>query len=196
MTAKPNYTDLIARRATANTRRLYKVPLCLDPSLYADRDTAREAHRDAVAQAAAAKAAGTASRTRLSDTHPVTVTKQTLEAIEQQIRDASLVLVVAGRTSDETVRVIKTVAQLDVPEDAPTGDRAQAEADNTFALNRALFLDAYQWAETLDGERLPEISVEQISSLLPTLSTGEMNTLVMARNLASAAPDFPTLRRS
>lgn len=193
---KPNYADLIARRATANARRLYKVPLCLAPALYADRDAAREAHREAMQHAAELKALGTAARTKLSGVDPVSAAKQHLADVEQQIRDVSIVLVVAGRNSDETMRVLQAVPTIAIDDNTPADERAKAEASNAFALNRALFLDAYQWAEDLDGERLVDIDRGQIEALLPTLSTGEMNTIVMARNIASAAPDFPTSRRS
>lgn len=193
---KPSYVDLIARRATSNSRRLYKVPLCLQPELYAARDAAREAHKEAFDRAATTKALGGQARVKLSETDHVTSAKRYLEEVEQQIRDVSIVLVVAGRTSDETVRVLQSVPKIDVADDAPADERAQAESDNTFALNRALFMDAYQWAEDLDGERLVDVDRSQIEALLPTLSSGEMNTLVMARNIASSAPDFPTSRRS
>ena len=84
----------------------------------------------------------------------------------------------------------------EVPDDAAPEQKADAQARQTFQLNRALFMDAYQWAEDLDGERLTDIGRDQIEALLPTLTSGEMDALVMARNIASSAPDFPTSRRS
>ena len=193
---KRDYAALLAKRANANTRRLYKLPLCLDPTLYAERDAAREALREAEKEDAAQRARGTSPRAKMSDVNPLAAAKTRLEAAEDAIRDASIVLVVEGRTSDETVRVIKSQPVEELPDDASTEAKARAEADNTFRLNRALFLDAYQWAEDLDGERLADIGRDQIEALLPTLTSGEMDTLVMARNIASSAPDFPTSRRS
>ena len=193
---KRDYAALLARRATANTRRLYKLPLCLDPTLYAERDAAREALREAEKEDAAQRARGTSPRAKMSDVNPLAAAKTRLEAAEDAIRDVSIVLVVAGRTSDETVRVIKSQAVLELPDDATPEQKADVEANQRFQLNRALFMDAYQWAEDLDGERLTDIGRDQIEALLPTLTSGEMDTLVMARNIASAAPDFPSLRRS
>lgn len=193
---KRDYAALLAKRATANTRRLYKLPLCLDPTLYAERDAAREALREAEKEDAAQRARGTSPRAKMSDVNPLAATKARLEAAEDAIRDVSIVLVVAGRTSDETIRVIKSQAVIEVPDDATPKQKADVEADQRFQLNRALFLDAYQWAEDLDGERLADIGRDQIEALLPTLTSGEMDTLVMARNIASSAPDFPTSRRS
>lgn len=193
---KRDYAALLAKRATANTRRLYKLPLCLDPTLYAERDAAREALREAEKEDAAQRARGTSPRVKMNDVSPLAAAKARLEAAEGAIRDVSIVLVVAGRAMDETVRVINSQAVIEVPDDAPAEDKARAEADRTFQLNRALFLDAYQWAEDLDGERLADIGRDQIEALLPTLTSGEMDTLVMARNIASSAPDFPTSRRS
>lgn len=193
---KRDYAALLAKRATANTRRLYKLPLCLDPTLYAERDAAREALREAEAEDAAQRARGTQPRVKMNDVSRLTAAKARLGAAEDAIRDASIVLVVAGRTSDETVRVIKSQAVEEVPDDAAPEQKADAQARQTFQLNRALFLDAYQWAEDLDGERLADIGRDQIEALLPTLTSGEMDTLVMARNIASSAPDFPTSRRS
>ena len=193
---KRDYAALLAKRATANTRRLYKLPLCLDPTLYAERDAAREALREAETQDAAQRARGTSPRVKMADVSPLAAAKARLEAAEDAIRDVSIVLVVAGRTSDETVRVIKSQAVIELPDDATPEQKADVEANQRFQLNRALFMDAYQWAEDLDGERLTDIGRDQIEALLPTLTSGEMNTLVMARNIASSAPDFPTLRRS
>ncbi len=193
---KRDYAALLAKRANANTRRLYKLPLCLDPTLYAERDAAREALREAEKEDAAQRARGTSPRAKMSDVNPLAAAKARLEAAEDAIRDVSIVLVVAGRTSDETVRVIKSQAVIEVPDDATPEQKARAEADQRFQLNRALFMDAYQWAEDLDGERLTDIGRDQIEALLPTLTSGEMDTLVMARNIASSAPDFPTSRRS
>ena len=193
---KRDYAALLARRATANLRRLYKLPLCLDPTLYAERDAAREALREAEAEDAAQRARGTSPRVKMNDVNPLAAAKARLEAAEDAIRDVSIVLVVEGRTSDETVRVVKSQAVVELPDDAPAEDKARAEADNTFRLNRALFLDAYQWAEELDGERITDIGRDQIEAILSTLSSGEMSTLAMARNIASSAPDFPTSRRS
>ena len=194
--SKRDYAALLAKRATANTRRLYKLPLCLDPTLYAERDAAREALREAEAQDAAQRARGTSPRVKMSDVNPLAAAKARLEAAEDAIRDVSIVLVVAGRTSDETVRVIKSQAVIELPDDATSEQKADVEADQRFQLNRALFMDAYQWAEDLDGERLSDVGRDQIEALLPTLTSGEMDTLVVARNIASSAPDFPTLRRS
>ena len=193
---KRDYAALLAKRATANTRRLYKLPLCLDPTLYAERDAAREALREAETQDAAQRARGTSPRVKMNDVNQLAAAKARLEAAEDAIRDTSIVLVVAGRTSDETVRVIKSQAVVEVPDDATLEQKADAQANQTFQLNRALFMDAYQWAEDLDGERLTDIGRDQIEALLPTLTSGEMDTLVMARNIASAAPDFPMSRRS
>lgn len=193
---KRDYAALLAKRATANTRRLYKLPLCLDPTLYAERDAAREALREAEAEDAAQRARGTQPRVKMNDVSRLAAAKARLGAAEDAIRDASIVLVVAGRTSDETVRVIKSQAVEEVPDDAAPEQKADAQARQTFQLNRALFLDAYQWAEDLDGERLADIGRDQIEALLPTLTSGEMDTLVMARNIASSAPDFPMSRRS
>ena len=193
---KRDYAALLAQRANANTRRLYKLPLCLDPTLYAERDAAREALREAEKEDAAQRARGTSPRAKMADVNPLAAAKARLEAAEDAIRDVSIVLVVAGRTSDETVRVIKSQAVEEVPDDATAEQKADVQARQTFQLNRALFMDAYQWAEDLDGERLADIGRDQIEALLPTLTSGEMDTLVMARNIASAAPDFPTSRRS
>ena len=193
---KRDYAALLAKRANANTRRLYKLPLCLDPTLYAERDAAREALREAEKEDAAQRARGTQPRVKMNDVSRLAAAKARLEAAEDAIRDASIVLVVAGRTSDETVRVIKSQAVIEVPDDATPEQKADAQANQTFQLNRALFLDAYQWAEDLDGERLTDIGRDQIEALLPTLTSGEMDTLVMARNIASSAPDFPMSRRS
>ena len=193
---KRDYAALLAKRANANTRRLYKLPLCLDPTLYAERDAAREALREAEQEDASQRARGTSPRAKMSDVSPLAAAKARLEAAEDAIRDASIVLVVAGRTSDETVRVIKSQAVIELPDDATPEQKADVEADQRFQLNRALFMDAYQWAEDLDGERLSDIGRDQIEALLPTLTSGEMDTLVVARNIASSAPDFPTLRRS
>lgn len=193
---KRDYAALLAKRATANTRRLYKLPLCLDPTLYAERDAAREALHEAEKADAAQRARGTSPRVKMSDVNPLAAAKARLEAAEDAIRDASIVLVVAGRAMDETVRVINSQAVIELPDDATPEQKADAQADRTFRLNRALFLDAYQWAEDLDGERLTDIGRDQIEALLPTLTSGEMDALVMARNIASSAPDFPTSRRS
>ena len=193
---KRDYAALLATRANANTRRLYKLPLCLDPTLYAERDAAREALREAEKEDAAQRARGTSPRAKMADVNPLAAAKARLEAAEDAIRDVSIVLVVAGRTADETVRVVKSQAVVEVPDDATPEQKADAQANQTFQLNRALFMDAYQWAEDLDGERLADIGRDQIEALLPTLTSGEMDTLVMARNIASAAPDFPTSRRS
>ena len=193
---KRDYAALLAKRANANTRRLYKLPLCLDPTLYAERDAAREALREAEKEDAAQRARGTSPRAKMADVNPLAAAKARLEAAEDAIRDVSIVLVVAGRTADETVRVVKSQAVVEVPDDATPEQKAGVEANQRFQLNRALFMDAYQWAEDLDGERLTDIGRDQIEALLPTLTSGEMDTLVMARNIASAAPDFPTLRRS
>ena len=193
---KRDYAALLAKRANANARRLYKLPLCLDPTLYAERDAAREALREAEKEDAAQRARGTSPRAKMADVNPLAAAKARLEAAEDAIRDVSIVLVVAGRTADETVRVVKSQAVVEVPDDATLEQKADAQANQTFQLNRALFMDAYQWAEDLDGERLTDIGRDQIEALLPTLTSGEMDTLVMARNIASAAPDFPTSRRS
>ena len=193
---KRDYAALLAKRATANTRRLYKLPLCLDPTLYAERDAAREALHEAEKADAAQRARGTSPRAKMSDVNPLAAAKTRLEAAEDAIRDASIVLVVAGRAMDETVRVINSQAVIELPDDATPEQKADAQARQTFRLNRALFLDAYQWAEDLDGERLTDIGRDHIEALLPTLPSGEMDTLVMARNIASSAPDFPTSRRS
>ena len=193
---KRDYAALLAKRATANTRRLYKLPLCLDPTLYAERDAAREALREAEQEDAAQRARGTSPRAKMNDVNPLAAAKARLEAAEDAIRDVSIVFVVAGRAMDETVRVINSQAVIEVPDDATPEQKADAQANQTFQLNRALFMDAYQWAEDLDGERLADIGRDQIEALLPTLTSGEMDTLVMARNIASSAPDFPTSRRS
>ena len=193
---KRDYAALLAKRANANTRRLYKLPLCLDPTLYAERDAAREALREAEKEDAAQRARGTSPRAKMADVNPLAAAKTRLEAAEDAIRDVSIVLVVAGRTSDETVRVIKSQAVIEVPDDATLEQKADVEADQRFRLNRALFMDAYQWAEDLDGERLADIGRDQIEALLPTLTSGEINMVVTARTIASSAPDFPTSRRS
>ena len=193
---KRDYAALLAKRANANTRRLYKLPLCLDPTLYAERDAAREALREAEKEDAAQRARGTSPRAKMADVNPLAAAKARLEAAEDAIRDVSIVLVVAGRAMDETVRVIKSQPIEEVPDDATPEQKADAQARQTFQLNRALFMDAYQWAEDLDGERLADIGRDQIEALLPTLTSGEMDTLVMARNIARSAPDFPTSRRS
>ena len=139
---KRDYAALLAKRATANTRRLYKLPLCLDPTLYAERDAAREALREAEKEDAAQRARGTSPRAKMADVNPLAAAKTRLEAAEDAIRDVSIVLVVAGRTSDETVRVIKSQAVIEVPDDATPEQKADAQANQTFQLNRALFMDA------------------------------------------------------
>lgn len=193
---KPDYLSLITKRAEGNRRRLHRVPLCLEPELFADRDSAREAHTAAVQAAAAQKALGTTKPARLTDESPVDAAKKALDAVEDQIRDVTIVLVMAGRSRDETAAVVEAMRPAELPDDATDDEKASARTENVRALNAALILDAFVRAEDVDGTVLPDVTVDMIGSLIPTLSTGESEMLVMARNIASSAPDFPTWRRS
>lgn len=193
---KRDYADLLARRASGNKRRLHRVPLCLEPELFSAREVVQEAYRKAVADEASRKALGSAGRVKMTDVNEVDLAKRALDEADQAVRDATIVLVIEGRTTSETVRVIQEVDTIEVAEDATDAEKVRAQADNALPLNRALILDAYRWSETVDGERIDEITPDAIASLIPTLSTGESEMLVMARNIASSKPDFPTLRRS
>lgn len=183
---KANYLALLQRRAKADARPLHRAPICLQPELLTDLQEAREALFKAEQQAAMRKAAGTASRARLSEKCPVTAAREALEAAETAVQDVSIVLVLEGRTSDQTLAVVKAASK-----DVPEGEEA-----DPIHINRALILDSFKWAEDVDRNRLDDIGRDQIEALLPTLTSGEINMVVTARTVASSAPDFPTSRRS
>ena len=117
---KANYLELLQRRAKADTRPLHRAPICLQPELLTDLQEAREALFKAEQQAAMRKAAGTASRARLSEKDPVTAAREALEAAETAVQDVSIVLVLEGRTSDQTLAVVKAASK-----DAPEGDNIE-----------------------------------------------------------------------
>lgn len=185
-TAKANYLDLLQRRAKADARPLHRAPICLQPELLTDLQEAREALLQAEQTAAMRKATGTAARARLSEKDPVAAAREALDAAEAAVQDVSIVLVLEGRTSDQTLAVVKAASK-----EVPEGEEA-----DPIHINRALIADAFKWAEDIDRNRLDDIGRDQIEALLPTLTSGEINMVVMARTVASSAPDFPTSRRS
>lgn len=183
---KANYLELLQRRAKADARPLHRAPICLQPELLTDLQEAREALLKAEQAAAMRKATGTTGRARLAEKDPVATAREALEAAETAVQDVSIMLVLEGRTSDQTLAVVKAASK-----DVPEGEEA-----DPIHINRALILDSFKWAEDVDRNRLDDIGRDQIEALLPTLTSGEINMVVTARTIASSAPDFPTSRRS
>lgn len=172
----PSYLDLLVKRAESGSRPLRRAPLCLDPARLEELDEAREQLRTETARDAERRANGAPDRRRLNEKSPLTEARRRVEAAEASVREASLRVVMQGRTAGETQAAVEAA-----PEEATTED-----------LNRLLVLDAFLYAETLDGDRIDEIDRDKLAQLLPTLTAGEVNVLMLARNQASSGPSFPS----
>lgn len=172
---KLDYAALLMARADANARPIQSGVVCLTPARVI-------AHREAqavLAEALQMEARGEkVARRRYSATAPSAV-EAARAAVEQTYADArehSIRLYFEGRTAAETEKAMKAAGP-----DAEVGE-----------LNRAFLLDAYLYAEDMDGERLPEVDRDKLAALLPTLTAGEINILMLARNQASGGIDFPS----
>ena len=177
---KRDYRALLLARAEGQTRPLRKAPLCLIPSAFDDLAAAREAF------ATAALADRGATR-KLSEKSALTVAQEALEAAEQAVRDVSIRIVLRGRDSDQILAINEKV-EADATE---RGDEKPRQID----YHRALVADAFAWAEDFDGNRLDDITRDDVALVLSETTTGELGTLLAAVNMASQAPDFPTSRR-
>ena len=171
----PSYLELLETRAASKRRPLTRVPLCLDPGRYETLQAARENLRDSLkAQPAAPTQSGTRRPgARLADTDPAKDARVAVEAAEDAVREASLKLVLEGKSADE----IK--------------DAELAEGDKY-----GIILLALKGVEDLDGNPIPEITPDKVVQLLPTLTSGELSMIYAGITMASGAPDFPTSRRS
>lgn len=170
----PSYLDLLTTRAQSKTRPLRRVPLCLDPARYDTLVAAKETLAQALRDQPAPTQSGTPrpSTRKLADTNPVAAARKAVEEAEDAVREASLKLVIEGKTADE-------IKDANVAED----DRY------------AIILLALKWVEDLDGNRLDEITPDKIVQLLPTLTSGELAMIYTGITMASQAPDFPTSRK-
>lgn len=179
---KRDYRALLLARAEGQTRPLRKAPLCLIPSAFDDLAAAREAF----ATAALADTDRGATR-KLSEKSALTVAQEALEAAEQAVRDVSIRIVLRGRDSDQILAINEKV-EADATE---RGDEKPRQID----YHRALVADAFAWVEDFDGNRLDDITRDDVALVLSETTTGELGTLLAAVNMASQAPDFPTSRR-
>lgn len=182
---KRDYRALLLARAEGQTRPLRKAPLCLIPSAFDDLAAAREAF--ATAALADQQRTGRGATYKLSEKPALTVAQEALEAAEQAVRDVSIRIVLRGRDSDQILAINEKV-EADATE---RGDEKPRQID----YHRALVADAFAWAEDFDGNRLDDITRDDVALVLSETTTGELGTLLAAVNMASQAPDFPTSRR-
>lgn len=174
------YLDLLTKRAESKQRPLTRVPLCLDSSRYDRLREAREALHAAQKAAPRPDQQGRMPATKRGAADPMKAAEAAVKAAEDSVREASIMVVLEGRTADEI-----TAGFVDTAKDASTREK-----------QHRLILMALHHVEDLAGERIDEITREKLEGLLPVLTAGEITTLLMGITLASAAPDFPTSLRS
>ena len=168
-----SYLELLEARTASGVRPIKRVPLCLDPARFDALAEAKEHLRVTERRTPTPQPGKASPSQKMVDTSPLTQAREAVEQAEDAVREASLILVIEGQTGDE----IK--------------DSKLAEGDRY-----GIILKALKAVEDYDGNPLPEIGPDKLVQLLPTLSSGELAVIYNAVTMATAAPDFPTLRRS
>ncbi|GAA2183376.1 hypothetical protein GCM10009785_26700 [Brooklawnia cerclae] len=171
-TAKPSYADLLAKRVSTGARQIIREKVSLDPALFADLEDARQAmyaEQLKVKDGKPTKANG----------GPLNAAKDRVEAIEQQIRDSTIVVTLRALSADQLIAV-----QAGVVDETPVVD-----------VWRARLAEAFAEAKTPSGDAIPEIGKGEWAQLLATVATGELQKWHNDLEKAGNAPSFPTFAK-
>lgn len=170
---KPSYLDLIAKRTNSDARTRTKLYVALDPAVASELDEARQMLGEARLRAQDENA-----RVKMGDTTVADLTAR-VAGLEQAIRETTLVVVIQALSDTQEVE-------------------AQAVKDEANAapyLRRRLEL-AFVRAESIDGETVDGVGVEQWSQILAVTAPGELSFWSQKLNRAGQALDFPTSAKS
>lgn len=170
---KPSYLDLIAKRTNSDARTRTKIFVALDPDATTELDEARQQLGEA-----RLRAMDENLKVKMGDTTVADLSVRVTE-LEQAIRESTLVVVIQALSDTQEVE-------------------AQAVKDEANAapyLRRRLEL-AFVRAESVDGETVDGVGVEQWSQILAVTAPGELSFWSQKLNRAGQAFDFPTSAKS
>ena len=172
MTSKPNYLDLIAKRTEADARTRTKIYVALDPSVASGLEEARQQLGEA-----RLRAQDDATRVKMGDTMIPDLAARVAE-LEQTIRETTLVVIIQALSDAQEVEA----------------SAIKDEANAAPYLRRRLEL-AFVRAESVDGETVDGVEVDQWSQILGVTAPGELSFWSQKLNRAGQAFDFPTFAR-
>ena len=170
---KPSYLDLIAKRANSDARTRTKIFVALDPDATTELDEARQQLGEARLRATDENV-----RVKMGDTAVADLTAK-VARLEQAIRETTLVVIIQALSDTQEVE-------------------AQAIKDEANAapfLRKRLEL-AFVRAESVDGETVDGVGVEQWSQILAVTAPGELSFWSQKLNRAGQAFDFPMSAKS
>ena len=172
MTSKPNYLDLIAKRTEADARTRTKIYVALDPSIASGLEEARQQLGEA-----RLRAQDDTTRVKMGDTTIPDLAARVAE-LEQTIRETTLVVIIQALSDAQEVEA----------------SAIKDEANAAPYLRRRLEL-AFVRAESVDGETVDGVEVDQWSQILGVTAPGELSFWSQKLNRAGQAFDFPTFAR-
>ena len=172
MTSKPNYLDLIAKRTEADARTRTKIYVALDPTVASDLEEARQQLGEA-----RLRAQDDTMRVKMGDTTIPDLAARVAE-LEQTIRETTLVVIIQALSDAQEVEA----------------SAIKDEANAAPYLRRRLEL-AFVRAESVDGETVDGVEVDQWSQILGVTAPGELSFWSQKLNRAGEAFDFPTFAR-
>lgn len=172
MTSKPNYLDLIAKRTEADARTRTKIYVALDPSVASGLEEARQQLGEA-----RLRAQDDTTRVKMGDTTIPDLAARVAE-LEQTIRETTLVVIIQALSDAQEVEA----------------SAIKDEANAAPYLRRRLEL-AFVRAESVDGETVDGVEVDQWSQILGVTAPGELSFWSQKLNRAGQAFDFPTFAR-
>ena len=172
MASKPNYLDLIAKRTEADARTRTKIYVALDPSVASGLEEARQQLGEA-----RLRAQDDTTRVKMGDTTIPDLAARVSE-LEQTIRETTLVVIIQALSDAQEVEA----------------SAIKDEANAAPYLRRRLEL-AFVRAESVDGETVDGVEVDQWSQILGVTAPGELSFWSQKLNRAGEAFDFPTFAR-
>ena len=172
MTSKPNYLDLIAKRTEADARTRTKIYVALDPSVASGLEEARQQLGEA-----RLRAQDDNTRVKMGDNTIPDLAARVAE-LEQTIRETTLVVIIQALSDAQEVEA----------------SAIKDEANAAPYLRRRLEL-AFVRAESVDGETVDGVEVDQWSQILGVTAPGELSFWSQKLNRAGQAFDFPTFAR-
>lgn len=172
MASKPNYLDLIAKRTEADARTRTKIYVALDPSVASGLEEARQQLGEA-----RLRAQDDTTHVKMGDTTIPDLAARVAE-LEQTIRETTLVVIIQALSDAQEVEA----------------SAIKDEANAAPYLRRRLEL-AFVRAESVDGETVDGVEVDQWSQILGVTAPGELSFWSQKLNRAGQAFDFPTSAR-
>ena len=170
---KPSYLDLIAKRTNSDARTRTKIFVALDPDATTELEEARQQLGEA-----RLRATDENLKVKMGDTTVADLSVRVTE-LEQATRETTLVVIIQALSDTQEVE-------------------AQAVKDEANAapfLRKRLEL-AFVRAESIDGETVDGVGVEQWSQILAVTAPGELSFWSQKLNRAGQAFDFPMSAKS